>query len=101
MSSKFTALRVKIVSWAQERNIIRGSQTKDQFCKLVQEVGELSDSICKGKCAKDDIGDITVVLLILCEQLGLDYDECVEAAYEDIKNRKGIMRDGVFIKEGD
>ena len=36
----------KIVSWHHDRNLIEGSSDKDQFCKLVQEAGELSDSIC-------------------------------------------------------
>ena len=28
-------------------------------------------------------------------------DECLKVAYEDIKDRKGKMVDGVFVKEGD
>jgi len=33
--------------------------------------------------------------------LGLDITECLQAAYDDIKDRKGKMVDGIFIKEGD
>ena len=36
---------------------------KDQYMKLIQEAGELSDSLCKGKDIKDDIGDMMVVLI--------------------------------------
>ena len=53
----------KIRGWHHDRNLIDGSTDKDQFCKLIQEAGELSDSICKGKDVSDDIGDMMVVLI--------------------------------------
>ncbi len=91
----------KIEQWAEDRNLINGSDAKSQFHKLIQECGELSDSICKQKDASDDIGDIFVVLVILCKQLNLDFQRCVQVAYNDIKDRKGKMIDGVFVKESD
>lgn len=87
--------------WAYERNIINGSNPKHQFMKLIQEAGELSDNICKGKDISDDVGDILVVLTIIAEQNGLSLTTCAEKAWKDIKDRKGIMVDGVFIKEQD
>ena len=56
-----------IVNWASDRNIIKGGNSKDQCLKLVQEVGELSDSLCKGKSPIDDIGDCMVVLTIIAD----------------------------------
>lgn len=91
----------KVEQWAEARNLVKGSDAKNQFHKLIQECGELSDSICKQKDASDDVGDILVVLIILCQQLGLNLEECLEVAYDDIKDRKGVMIDGVFIKEAD
>lgn len=35
----------------------------------------------------------------IAEQVGLTLEYCVEQAYIDIKDRKGILIDGVFIKE--
>lgn len=90
-----------VVQWAKDRNLIEGATPKDQFHKLIQECAELSDNLCKGKDVKDDIGDILVVLTIICEQLGVDMVECYSDAYYEIKDRKGVMRDGVFIKEED
>jgi NTP pyrophosphatase (non-canonical NTP hydrolase) len=69
--------------------------------KLIQETGELSDNICKGKDIRDDIGDMMVVLINIAERNNLTLDECLEVAYNDIKDRKGTMIDGVFVKEGD
>ena len=88
-----------IIQWANDRNLINGSTPKDQCLKLVQEVGELSDSLCKGKSPIDDIGDCMVVLAIIAEQSGLTIEDCLSHAYNDIKDRKGQMIDGVFIKE--
>jgi NTP pyrophosphatase (non-canonical NTP hydrolase) len=90
----------KIISWANDRNIIKGGTAKDQCLKLIQEVGELSDNLCKGKSPIDDIGDCMVVLAIIAEQHNLTVTECLDHAYNDIKDRKGQMIDGVFVKEG-
>jgi len=39
-------------------------------------------------------------LMALCDAMGLDFIECVEQAYSEIKDRKGTLReDGVFVKE--
>ena len=94
-------LAKNIAKWHHERNLIIGATDKDQFCKLIQEAGELSDNICKGKDIADDIGDMIVVLINIAERNGLTLEDCMERAWEDIKDRKGKMIDGIFIKEGD
>lgn len=91
----------KIKSWHYDRNLINGANAKDQVCKLIQEVGELSDNVCKGRDISDDIGDCIVVLVNLAEREGLSLTDCVKQAYNDIKDRKGKMVDGVFVKESD
>jgi NTP pyrophosphatase (non-canonical NTP hydrolase) len=87
--------------WHKDRNLVDGSDDKSQFAKLIQECGELSDSICKGKDIKDDIGDIIVVLINIAVRNDVTLTECLRVAYNDIKNRRGVMHDGVFIKEAD
>ena len=91
----------QVKQWHHDRNLIEGSTDKDQYLKLIQEAGELSDSICKGKPIEDDIGDILVVLINICERNNLDLGACLDIAWEDIKNRKGKMVDGIFVKEAD
>lgn len=152
----------KIEQWAEDRNIINGSKPIDQAMKLFSEFGELSDNVGKGRDCRDDIGDVFVVLTIMCKQQGktvYDYigrppreidnikiyiaeladmlsqlvlsldnertfysygysmsiaylssisnhfnytlEDCIQIAYNDIKDRKGKMTNGVFIKEGD
>jgi hypothetical protein len=88
-----------IRQWHHDRNLIDGATDKDQVCKLIQEVGELSSSVCEGNDIKDDIGDIIVVLINIAERNNVTIAECLDRAYNDIKDRKGTMVDGIFIKE--
>lgn len=88
-----------VKQWAVDRNFMEGATPHAQFHKLIQECAELSDNMCKGKDCSDDIGDILVVLIIIAEQLGLDLEECLDIAYNDIKDRTGQMINGVFVKD--
>lgn len=90
-----------MVTWHHDRNLIEGSDDKTQFAKLIQEVGELSDNICKGKDIRDDVGDIVVVLANLCARNRISFLSCLEQAWGDIKDRQGLMYEGVFIKSTD
>jgi hypothetical protein len=148
----------RVIAWATERNIIGGTTAKDQFFKLIEEVGELADGMQHGdrKLIEDSIGDSCVVLTIMAHQTAtklasterwsgngtpmielinrcgslssaiqkdnrttIDYelnrilgtlhriahdagmwiDECKEAAWNEIKDRKGRIEGGVFVKE--
>jgi len=91
----------KIVQWHYDRNLIDGSTDKDQALKLLQELGELSDSICKGNDVRDDLGDMLVVMINIMERNNISMADCLEKAWDDIKDRKGRMVDGIFVKEGD
>ncbi|MBL0319656.1 MAG: MazG-like family protein [Alphaproteobacteria bacterium] len=90
-----------ISQWAHDRNLIEGATRQAQMLKLTEEVGELAAGIAKAKeqVVKDSIGDCVVVLTILAKQSGLTIEECINAAYEEIKDRKGRMIDGIFVRE--
>lgn len=90
-----------IAQWHHDRNLINGATDQTQFVKLMEEVGELAGNISRGKCIKDDIGDVIVVLINIAERNGLSIAQCMEQAYDDIKDRKGRMIDGCFVKESD
>ena len=91
----------KVEQWADDRNLIMGSSARAQCLKLMSEVGELADNLAKNRDCTDDIGDCMVVLIIMANQLGRTPRQCLEHAYNDIKDRKGRMINGVFVKEGD
>jgi NTP pyrophosphatase (non-canonical NTP hydrolase) len=70
--------------------------------KLLQELGELSDHVCKDShemLIADDLGDMMVVMINIMARNNLSIEECLEKAYNDIKDRKGKMVDGIFVKE--
>lgn len=92
-----------IRGWAQDRNLIAGSTPDKQMLKLVEEFGELGGALARGKDdeANDAIGDMIVVLTILAAQRGVEIEDCIAAAWDEIKDRKGRMIDGVFRKDGD
>lgn len=94
-------LEYAIGHWAEDRNLIDGSTPQAQCVKLGEEFGELCGGIAKGKrdVVVDSIGDMVVVLIILALQNGVTLEECVQSAYNEIKDRKGRMVDGFFVKE--
>ena len=97
-----TELTARIEEWARERGLDVADPEK-QMLKLGEEFGELCQGMAKNKPeqVEDSIGDMYVVMTILSLQLGLDIEDCVMKAYSEIKDRKGKMINGVFVKESD
>ena len=93
----------RIRDWAHDRNLIEGSTQHAQFVKLVEEIGELANAIAKDKPEEfmDAIGDAFVVLTILAAQRGFEIEGCIATAWNQIKDRKGRMIDGIFVRDAD
>lgn len=94
------------VFWVEEWSKARGLDKTDprqQLLKLQEELGELAQGELKAKPDQiaDSIGDMMVVLTIYCQQKGIELTNCFGDAYDVIKDRKGKLVDGVFIKEED
>ncbi len=93
---------LKVIQWAERRRIIPNSNSQTQLLKTMSELGELADAIIKRDKAKiiDGIGDVLVTLIIVADLEDLDLAQCLEAAYADIKDRKGtLLANGTFVKE--
>lgn len=94
-----------IRSWARERGIYDFGDPLTQYCKLIEEAGELAQALVTEKYEKkkvdtiDAIGDMVVVLTNLAELVGVKIEDCVESAYREICDRKGKMENGTFVKE--
>jgi NTP pyrophosphatase (non-canonical NTP hydrolase) len=93
--------RLKVLDWAEERNLLNPENQQAQMCKVVEEVGELAGAMLKKNNAgiRDAIGDVLVTICILAEQLDIDELQCFEEAYNVIKERKGKTIDGSFVKD--
>ena len=89
-----------IRTWAKERGLYDKGDPKTQALKLVEEVGETCRAILKEDKieAIDGIGDCIVVLTNLAELLGTPIEVCINAAYNEIKDRKGKMNNGTYVK---
>ena len=89
-----------IRTWATERGLYDKGDTKTQFCKLMEEAGELGRAVLKNDNAEfvDAIGDMVVVLTNLAHLGGTSIEQCIDAAYAEIQNRKGKMVNGTFVK---
>ena len=95
--SQFDLIR----QWADERGLYENGDTKTQALKLVEEVGETCRAILKEDFDEviDGIGDCVVVLTNLAELQGVSIEACIDAAYQEIKNRKGKMVNGTYKKD--
>lgn len=92
----------KVEQWFIDRNLHVADPTK-QMLKLFEELGEVASGMARNDLeeVKDGIGDTLVVLIGLSMQLDLDITGCLEIAYNEIKDRKGKLVNGVFVKEDD
>jgi len=92
-----------VIEWAKEKGIYRKENIRNQALKMCSESGEVADAILKmdNTAIKEEIGDVIVTLVILSNVQGWSLNECLETAYNKIKNRKGKTINGTFIKQQD
>ena len=98
----FDELINNITQWADDKGILVSDNIPQQTMKVMEELGETAGAILKNKKTDeviDGIGDIFVTVIILSKQLGLDPTECLEHAWNEIKDRKGKTVNGTFIKQ--
>jgi NTP pyrophosphatase (non-canonical NTP hydrolase) len=100
--TNLTRLIGDVERWAAERGIFAHSTPAVQLLKTVSELGELADATNKHDRDGiiDGVGDVLVTLVIYSRLQGVTLEECLDAAYETIKDRKGrLTAEGVFVKE--
>jgi len=96
------AIAEKIDQWFKDRGIVDNGKTMSQAIKTLEETTELINAINTKDEAeiKDAVGDIYVTLRGVCLVHGIDLEECIIGAYNEIKDRKGYLTpEGMFIKE--
>ena len=95
--SRFDLIR----QWAKERGIYDKGNSHTQYVKLMEEAGELAQGLLKkdGYEIKDAIGDMVIVLTNLAALEGMQIENCIDSAYNEIKSRKGKMTNGTFVKQ--
>ena len=97
LPSRFDLIR----TWAKDRGIYDKGNSHTQYVKLMEEAGELAQGLLKKDAyeIKDAIGDMVVVLTNLAALEGMQIENCIDSAYNEIANRKGKMENGTFVKQ--
>ena len=90
-----------IRDWAGSRGLYTKGDTKTQYCKLMEEAGELGRAILKEDSEEfvDAIGDMVVVLTNMAHLGGVTIEHCIDSAYKVISKRTGKMINGTFVKD--
>ena len=100
--SSYAELEMKVVQWSEQRRIIPNSTPLAQWKKAAEELDELKDALKKDDRVEaiDAVGDTVVCLINICALLDVNLTDCLEAAYLQIKDRRGYMNaEGIFVKE--
>ena len=99
--NEYSTLFECIRDWANDRGLYDSGDPKTQALKLVEEVGETCKAILKNDKPEiiDGIGDCVVVLTNLAELIGVPIEDCIQTAYNEIKDRTGKMDNGTFKKD--
>lgn len=103
MDFDMNKLPTLIRRWARERDLDNADCYR-QLAKISEELGELCEAISKGKgrvIEADAIGDVFIALTVLAMQRGIMIESSILRAYHEIKDRRGVLMDGVFVKEED
>lgn len=98
----YAQVEMKVLQWSEARKIIPNSTPLAQATKAVEEVNELMDALLTNnrEDAIDAVGDTVVCLINVCALLDVNLTDCLKAAYEQIKDRRGYMNEqGIFVKE--
>jgi len=93
---------IHIERWMEDRGIKENGKPLSQAIKSLEELTELFDALNKDDRYEvmDAIGDIYVTLIGVCVTYGVEMEECIGQAYNEIKDRKGYLTpEGMFVKE--
>lgn len=106
----------KVLGWGTARGLHDTTDLRPQLIKLTEELGEIAAGVARHDPDRvlDGVGDLLVVLINfgavysryvhiqdVTAQLELERDFLMVAlatAWREIRDREGVSRDGVFIK---
>ncbi len=109
----FGELKELVLEWADDKDLLHEENADKQFMKFIEEVFEFKTEMDNELSyndpyvdeavdrLKDEMGDIFVTLIILCEDLEIDPVVCLSMAYEKISKRHGRTINGTFVKSED
>lgn len=102
MNLTYREVELQVIRWSEARKIIPNATPASQLLKAFSEMGELADAENHGdlEAVKDAVGDVMVCLINYCALKDIDLVNCLNGAYEQIKDRRGtLLPNGVFLRE--
>ena len=102
MTNTLDQLVEQVQQWSIDKDLHKSNSDR-QALKFYEEAGEVAAALSRGQmdALKDGIGDTVVTLIILAQQHDMTLQECLQYAYDEIKDRTGRTVNGTFIKESD
>lgn len=121
----FEELSKLVLRWAKDKDLLHEINAEKQFMKFIEEIFEFKtefdiwklyrefkhdenieqdfsiEEVDRWSNLNDEMGDIFVTLIILCKQIGLIPEDCLEKAYKKISKRTGKTINGTFVKSED
>ena len=101
-SDSFELWEKKIRKWADDRDLYANVTPYSQLKKMIEECVEWAEEAGDGPATESEkleIGDMLVVLTNIAGSRGVNLWECGMKAYEKIKDRKGKIINGTFVKD--
>lgn len=96
----FDELINNVLDWFDEHDL---HDPVMQMVKVQEEVGEIAHEISRNHLDSDELvdalGDSFVTLIGMCHHLNIDPTTALLKAYNEIKDRKGKVVNGSFVKD--
>ena len=95
-------IEMSVIRWSEERGIIPNSTSIAQYRKAQEEMHELHTALINRDRTGiiDGLGDVLVCLINVAALENVDLTHCLQAAYNEIKNRNGYLNaGGIFVKQ--
>jgi NTP pyrophosphatase (non-canonical NTP hydrolase) len=93
-------LEMLIANWAEEKGLLNPEFAPKQFMKIQEELGELASAIIKEDIDKeiDGFADVLITIIVLAWQRNINLKHALNMGWDEIKDRKGVVLKGSFIK---
>ena len=91
-----------IQEWFKGKGLDK-EDSKAQYGKLLEEVEELGEALAESDLnhITEELADVVIVTIGIALQQNIDFKQALEKGFNKIDKRKGIVKNGTFIKEED
>ena len=81
--------------------VIRNEAVHQRYNLIMGIMYSMNRLMYEESYTKREVLSLMQDLMYVCKLYDLDFLDCVESAYNEIADRKGVVKNGTFIKESD